>query len=167
MVNSGRTRRVLPFAFSPVTSARAKTLRARTCITFSMAVRWFYNGSAQAQQRCKDKPAQGKRRATSAALGPRQNKLLSPERARQLVPPLQGFLFRWAESQGGVRARRGLALGWLVGGPLARRAMANGAQWPVCQWLTVSNNRMDTFFLMPAAQFPRRPGAACLQCKAL
>src|SRR6185436_7010788 len=61
------------------------------------------------------KPAQGKR-GTSAALGSHGNKRQSPEGAAQVVSPLQGLVDSSHGSQGGVRVRRGLALGWLVSG---------------------------------------------------
>ena len=40
----------------------------------------------------------------------------SPEKAAQVVAPLQGFFRFQNATQGGVRVRRGLALGWLVQG---------------------------------------------------
>ena len=65
-------------------------------------------------QRCANKPAQGKR-GTSAALGVAFKKEQSPEGAAHIVAPFQGFVREGQFSQG-------VALGWLVAGPLVLSA---------------------------------------------
>ena len=63
-----------------------------------------------------DKPAQGKR-GTSATLGIAWKKGQSPEGAAHgLSRPFRAMFILLHGTQGGIRVRRGLALGWLVSG---------------------------------------------------
>ena len=77
------------------------------------------------------KPAQGKR-GTSAALGLEITNDQMPQRGfakTDCRAPLGRGPDLLGESQGGVRVRRGLALGWLAGVPLARNLPLRCLPW--------------------------------------
>jgi len=104
-------------------------------------VRHLQSCAAEEHQRCANKPAQGN------ALGTPSKKRQSPERAAHLVAPFQGFVREGRFSQG-------VALGWLVAGPLALRTA--GVQNAV-QALDFRCSRREGLALINASRTRRDP----------